>query len=74
MATERLNTQELYDFALSFVPATGEISYRDLHAAIRASEHPEATAMLPELKKRKAVTARVSVENGVLSHTYSRGG
>lgn len=72
--TSRPDIQALYDHALSFVPASGEIDYATLHANILASENPQAVNMLPELKKRGAVVARIEVVDGVKTHTYRRSG
>jgi hypothetical protein len=66
------DVQALYDHALSFVPETGEIAYDQLYAAVQGSSNPEAISMLPELKRRGAVTSHIEVIDGVKSHTYSR--
>jgi len=74
MATPKKTEQELLDFALAQVPETGEIVYRDLWDKIRKSDYPEAASMLPELKKRGLVTAKVEHIGGVVKHTYQRAG
>lgn len=70
---EKLNLQQLMDFALEQVPVTGEINYADLHAKIRASAHPEATQALTELKKRGMLTAKLEATPTGIKHTYARG-
>lgn len=68
----RISEQELLDFALSQVPETGEIDYRQLHQTIRQSDNPEAVSMLPELKRRGLITAKVAFTADGVKHTYSR--
>lgn len=71
--TEKLNEQQLLDFALSQVPLTGEIVYSELRDKIRASANPEAVAMLPELKRRGYVTGKVVANpDNTIRHTYAR--
>lgn len=72
MPTKRMTEQELMDFALSQVPDTGEIPYRELHEKIRQSDNPEAVQMLPELKRRGLLKARVEVTPDGVQHAYTK--
>lgn len=69
----RPSVQELTDLALSKVPPTGEIQYSELYEAVRA-ENPDALQMLPELKKRGVLKARLEFVDGEIRHYYSRVG
>lgn len=71
----RMTEAELAAFLEGQLPAAGtQISYRDFHAQVRASEHPEALEMYRSLKRAGKVRASLTHnEDGTITHLIERG-
>lgn len=73
MADGRATASEMQDQVLNAIPATGEISYRNLHNALNSTGKGQALAYYRALKKAGRISVRlVQNPDGTVDHLVSR--